>query len=202
MRNMIIAALKKIDNLLFAGFCDQYPKMLEREILGSCETLLEVGCGSRSPIRRFSRNLQYSVGIDCYAPVIIESRRAAIHNEYKILDALEIGEVFAKKSFDCVLASDLIEHLSKEDGLKLIAMMEAIARKKVIIFTPNGFLPQNEYAGNEFQAHLSGWEVDEMKNKGFVSSESTAGDLCEVSEHASDGARFFCGKESLCGRKS
>ena len=62
---------------------------------------------------------------------------------------------------------EFLEHLSKEDGQKLIAIMEKLAKKKVIIFTPNGFLPQKEFDGNTYQAHLSGWEVEEMKAKGY-----------------------------------
>ncbi len=77
------------------------------------------------------------------------------------------GREFQEKSFDCVCAFDVIEHLAKEDGLKLINSMERIARKKVIISTPNGFLSQGIHYGNPFQVHLSGWEVKEMKDMGY-----------------------------------
>ncbi|MBU4242294.1 MAG: SAM-dependent methyltransferase, partial [Nanoarchaeota archaeon] len=70
-------------------------------------------------------------------------------------------------SFDCVLASDLIEHLTKEEGNKLIKMMEKIAKKRVIIFTPNGFLPQGEFNKNPWQVHKTGWTVEEMQKKGY-----------------------------------
>ena len=45
--------------------------------------------------------------------------------------------------------------------------MEKIAKKKVIIFTPNGFLPQGAHSNNPFQLHRSGWSVDEMKNRRY-----------------------------------
>ena len=45
--------------------------------------------------------------------------------------------------------------------------MESIASKKVIVFTPNGFQPQNEHSGNILQRHLSGWSVKEMEAKGY-----------------------------------
>ena len=72
-----------------------------------------------------------------------------------------------KQSFDCVVALDLIEHVTKDDGLRLLEAIEAIARRKVVIFTPNGFLPQDAVGDNEFQRHLSGWEVDEMRGLGY-----------------------------------
>ena len=45
--------------------------------------------------------------------------------------------------------------------------MEAIAKERVVVFTPNGFLQQHEYDNNPKQVHKSGWYVDEMRNKGY-----------------------------------
>jgi hypothetical protein len=111
--------------------------------------------------------LEYAVGIDAFEPAIEQSKKLNIHNSYRVMDCRKIGEEFQEKSFDCVCALDFIEHLSKEDGLKLIDSMERIAKKKVIIFSPNGFLSQGVHDGNPFQPHLSGWEVEEMKDMGY-----------------------------------
>lgn len=157
---------KKIDNFFFGKLHDQYPKMLEKEVLG-CDSLLDVGCGFESPIRGFSSKIKHTVGVDFYEYAIERSKKAGIHNDYVVADVLQLDSCFGEKSFDCVVASDLIEHLKKEDGYRLIRMMEKIARKKVIIFTPNGFLPQREFDGNELQVHISGWEIEEMKKMGF-----------------------------------
>src|SRR6266568_4602358 len=144
---MIKTLSKKIDNLFFGHLKEQYPRMLEKEVEGY-ETLLDVGCGPDSLVKRFSRKLKYSVGIDGFEPSILKSRSAGIHSEYFLMNVMDIDKKFRPASFDCAFLADLIEHLTKEDGLKLIEMVEKIARKKVIIFTPNGFLPQEEYDGN------------------------------------------------------
>ncbi|MBU0708379.1 class I SAM-dependent methyltransferase, partial [Patescibacteria group bacterium] len=158
--------LKGVDRAIFGYFYDEFYRILEKEIIGCCDTLLDVGCGTNSPIQRFSGKLGHSVGVDISELVEGEGFKK-IHDEYKIMNALRIGEMFAEDSFDCVLASDVIEHLFKDDGLKLISLMEKIARKKVIVFTPNGFLSQDLEIGNRYQAHLSGWNVDEMKSEGY-----------------------------------
>ena len=146
---------------------------LERAI-GNAKTVLDVGCGYPSPIRWFSKKF-YSVGVDAFEPSIEKSRAEGIHNDYINADVLEIGMRLSDKSFDCVLALDLIEHLSKEDGLKLLEMMEHIAKKKVVVFTPNGFVPQVEYSdnpfqiqGNPWQIHKSGWTTEEMRMRGYT----------------------------------
>lgn len=142
-----------------------YTIELEKAV-GECNTLLDVGCGSNSPIQKFSKKL-YCEGVDAFLPSIENSKKAGIHNKYHAISVLDIEKKFEPKSFDCVLASDLIEHLEKKDGLKLIDMMEKIAINKVIIFTPNGFLKQGEYDNNPWQVHKSGWTVKEMKAKGY-----------------------------------
>jgi len=160
---------KKIDRMIFSSLSDEFIRALEQECVerDNYKTLLDIGCGKCSPIHRFSKKINYTLGIDAFEPAIEESRKLKIHNEYKVMECKDIENEFQENSFDCVCALDFIEHLSKEDGLKLIDSMERIARKKVIIFTPNGFLPQGVYDNNPFQPHLSGWGVKEMKNMGY-----------------------------------
>ncbi len=161
--------LKKIDKAIFSSISDYFIQVLETECIegGNCKTLLDIGCGKNSPIHKFSKKMDYTIGVDAFEPAIEESRKLKIHNEYKVMECKDTDNAFQENSFDCVCALDLIEHLSKKDGLKLIDSMERIARKKVIIFTPNGFLFQGIHDNNPLQPHLSGWEVDEMKDKGY-----------------------------------
>lgn len=151
---------------LYHKIFPSYEVRLEK-IIGDCESLLDVGCGNSSPIKSFSKRL-YTVGVDIFEPSIKKSKKLGIHNQYYKMDVLDIGERFEPFSFDCVFASDVLEHVSKEDGIRLIEMMEKIARKIVIIQTPNGFLPQYEYENNPWQKHLSGWNTEEMKERGYV----------------------------------
>ena len=153
--------------MLIEPFEEPLARELEREVVGSCATLLDIGCGRNSPIRRFSRRLERTVGVDLFDGYLAQSREAAIHSEYRQVDALEVDTVFGPRSFDCVVALDLIEHLEKPQGLRLLEAMERVARRKVIVFTPNGFLPQAPYHDNPWQAHRSGWHVDEMRARGY-----------------------------------
>ncbi len=153
--------LKKIHSKVFHDFVYEFGKELK-----GMNSVLDVGCGASSPIKEFSNNF-YSVGVDAFKPSIEKSKKNKIHNEEYFMDVMDINKKFKKNSFDCVIAIDLIEHLSKEDGLILIKRMEEIAKKKIIIFTPNGFLEQGVYDNNKWQIHNSGWGVKEMKNLGY-----------------------------------
>jgi hypothetical protein len=48
----------------------------------------------------------------------------------------------------------------------MLRQMESLARKQVIIFTPNGFLPQKSRDG-DLQEHQSGWTAQEFRQKGY-----------------------------------
>lgn len=137
-----------------------------RKAIGDCKSILDIGCGKSSLLKYFPKSI-YSEGVEAFEPYIEESRKQGIHNKYHKMDVLQIQEVFPKSSFECVYAGDVIEHLEKDDGLRLIKTMEKIASKKVIIYTPNGFLPIGERDGNKWYIHKSGWYVEEMQKLGF-----------------------------------
>lgn len=134
---------------------------------GGCQSLLDVGCGERSPIHRFSAGITHSVGLDVHVPSIERSRQAGIHSEYRVAKVTDLSSQFAPGTFDCLVALDVIEHFTKEDGNRLLEAMESIARHKVVVFTPNGMVYQPPEPGNPFQEHLSGWTADEMRGRGY-----------------------------------
>jgi len=144
-----------------------FARKLESEVVGKCATAIDLGCGKDSPLKFFSNELKYSLGVDSHMPSIASSMKSGIHSEYIASDILETCRKITDNSFDCALALDLIEHLEKEDGEKLLKEMARIAKKRIIIYTPNGFLKQTVFEDNQAQKHLSGWSVKEMKKFGF-----------------------------------
>jgi len=163
---MIREVFKKFDRLVFRYFYQQYWKTLEREI-NSCQTLLDLGCGTDSPILNFKHKLKYTLGVDIFEPSLKQSKKKLIHSDYLQFDVLNIDNAIKNKSFDWVLASDLLEHLSKNDGRRFLSAIEQIAKRKIIVFTPNGFITQLTYDGNKYQTHLSGWDFEQMKKLGY-----------------------------------
>jgi len=135
---------------------------LQKELAG-CDTVLDLGCGYNSPIRYC--NVPFSVGVELFDPYLDESKKKAIHNEYIKADVRKIE--FGPRSFDAAVALDLLEHLTKDEGAELLCKMESWAKKKVVVFTTNGYLLQGPCDGNYLQEHKSGWSVDELGELGY-----------------------------------
>src|SRR5438128_3353435 len=76
------------------------------------------------------------------------------------------------KSVDSVFALDFIEHLEKEDGLRMLREAERVARRQIVIDTPQGFFPQcyddpskpDRWGmdGGYWQTHRSGWRPEDF----------------------------------------
>lgn len=76
------------------------------------------------------------------------------------LRKLDSFDIFKNKSFDVVMALDVIEHLEMNTALQVIGNMERIARKKIIIYTPVSMKSNDEnipdawgMGENQFQEH-------------------------------------------------
>jgi hypothetical protein len=107
------------------------------------------------------------VGIEGYAPSVEKAKQNRTHHDLVLGDVRSLERYFKAGQFDCCAALDLIEHLTKEDGLRLVQAMEQIASLKVLILTPNGFLPQRRAEQTDLQEHLSGWGTSEMRQLGY-----------------------------------
>lgn len=132
--------------------------------LQDCESVLDLGCGPNSPLQ-YCTNIKYSVGVESFKPYLDETKKKKIHKEYLDNNIEELD--FAEDSFDAVIMIEVIEHLPKDLGAKIIKKMEKWAKKKIIITTPNGFFPMGSVDNNNFQRHLSGWNVLDFSSRGF-----------------------------------
>jgi len=146
-----------------------------RERMSDCGCLLDVGCGKDSPIEYVAER-GYSVGLDIFKPYLLKSKRAKIHDDYVLASINYLR--FKPKSFQTTALIDVLEHLNKSDGYKILNQIEGLATEKVVVFTPNKFLKQQEYDDNVHQMHLSGWTLLELVNLGFS--------VCGI-----NGVRFF-----------
>ena len=143
-------------------------KFLKKELKG-CKNVLDLGCGKNSPLRLLKNNPDFkdlhTVGVDIFSPyILMNTHENKIHSEYLNMNIFDID--FPEKSFDCAILFDVIEHFDREDFLKFLPKLEKIV-KKILIITPNGYIDQDGYDSNPYQAHRSGWTIEDFKNLGF-----------------------------------
>lgn len=160
MKNIIE---KIYHNRIFARIFHTVSFCLKQE-LRSCESVLDLGCGQSSPLQ-FSKNIKNSTGVEIFQPYLEETKKRKIHTEYIEKKVEDID--FPENSFDAVILLEILEHLPEETGYAMLEKAEKWAKKKVIVSTPNGFLPQRARDGNLLQEHLSGWSMETMEKLGF-----------------------------------
>jgi SAM-dependent methyltransferase len=134
--------------------------------LAGCRSVLDVGCGARSPLGAVGFS-GFAVGLDASGPALAAARAYGRHAALVRADAATVDRVFRPASFDAVVALDVIEHLERERALALVAALERVARRRVVIFTPNGYVPQPPTPENPYQEHRCGFDADDMRALGY-----------------------------------
>jgi hypothetical protein len=124
------------------------------------DSFLDIGCGG-SPQTRFIRP-RLRVSTDASTKLVGWPIAPFI-----LCNALQLGEILPPRHFDLVCALDVIEHLGKDDGRKLIEIAERLCKRRVIFFTPSGELWMDG-EGDPFMTHLSGWTPEEFQGLGYA----------------------------------
>ncbi len=153
--------MRRLHRLFAPKLLDPRISLLARQ-LGQRDTVLDVGCGANSPVTRLKTG--YRVGLDVFLPYLLEARRRGTHDDFVLADANHLP--LKDRSLDCVVALDVVEHLEKQRGYELIAELERVAKRRVVVTTPNGFIPTPD-AEIPWQEHRSGWIPDEFRRLGY-----------------------------------
>jgi 2-polyprenyl-3-methyl-5-hydroxy-6-metoxy-1,4-benzoquinol methylase len=140
-----------------------------RRLVSDSDSVLDIGCGRRPQVLDLATPSKY-LGVDVHEPSIQalrESDRFTLlpDSEARVMKIADL--TIEENSFDVVLCLDVIEHLTRGEGLELLENLKRWAKRVVLVSTPNGFLRQDPYDGNDFQMHLSGWTVDDFYAAGF-----------------------------------
>lgn len=148
---------------------------MNQRIVNDCagmHSVVELGAGDG----RFIGSLTHGrrMAVELYEPYI-EHMQATYPNLVVFqADAREWIAERSENSVDAVLAINLVEHMTHDDGERLITNCLRVAKRVAIIYTPNGLQPQHptevlpEHGQNPLQEHVSGWYVDELLRFGLI----------------------------------
>lgn len=137
-----------------------------RRFLNDSKTVLDVGCGDGTFMALINKDGNFKItGVEIFPEYVKRAKETGVYEKVIEKDVMKIN--FSPKSFDAAVCSQVIEHLKKPDGIKLISKISEIAKEVVIIGTPNGHYSQGVYDENVYQKHLSEWRVEDFQKMGF-----------------------------------
>lgn len=143
------------------------PSILE-QIPTGMQSLLDVGCGRGiiGALSRIYREPKRLVGLDVYGPYLEFCQRFSLYDELVQWDLEKLPLPFGAEEFEVATCIEVIEHLHREHGERLLDELERVAQR-VVVTTPNLFFEQAEYDGNLHQRHLSFWRPSDFRRRGY-----------------------------------
>lgn len=134
------------------------------------DEVIDFGCGLMPITRKLK--CKKLIGIEVYEPNIEKLRieLACLSNVY--IWQFDLAGPFLGKmrnnSTDIALAIDVVEHFPPKDSKRLINEMERIGRKRIVIFTPIGYVPQEREENRKHQRHRCGYFPEELEALGYT----------------------------------
>jgi len=143
-------------------------------------TVLDLGCGFghwghllRTHYHSDAPALAARVtGVDIHDGNVAFCRSTGVYHALECADALTFLARQPAAAFDTVIATELIEHLPKADGERLLAELARVAARVSVLSTPNWDYLRPGAATmtgwNAHEAHLSSWTAGELRRRGFT----------------------------------
>lgn len=98
-------------------------------------------------------------GVEPFARYITPCHEYIYNNIYN-MDILEFVKE-QKMGYDLVLLIDVLEHIDKDEGKKLLQILLR-KNRNILISTPKVFNKQGEVFGNKYEVHRSFWKKKEL----------------------------------------
>ena len=104
-------------------------------------------------------------GIEAF-PTYLTPVHEYVYNQVMIGEAIELLGGIDDRSYDLVLAIDILEHFTKPDGLKFLSELKRVSKRATLVSTPKEFHSQ-EIEANPYENHRSHWTDEELTQAGY-----------------------------------
>lgn len=137
------------------------------------KTVLDLGCDRGDFMKGISKDRGWEItGVELYEDSIKVAKESGVYQEVIKGDITKLPKEVVGKKYDLVFCSQVLEHLPKNKGEKVLKEWEELAGKKIMVSTPNGFMPYEKIEvhkdeKNPHQQHLSGWQIKELRDRGY-----------------------------------
>lgn len=160
--------LQYVETLFPASILDvgmgmgQYGFLARTNLEGTNLFRIENGIGRQSRKEEWRVQIDGIEGCGGYLTPVHEY----CYNQSLIGDALTILPTLPDRSYELVLAIDILEHFTKPDGFTFLQQLKRVSSKAAIVSTPKHFIPQ-EVPLNPYEDHRSWWTQEEIMDAGF-----------------------------------
>jgi len=131
------------------------------------KTMFDIGMGYGN-IGSYAKSIYPEIelnGVEIFLPYLVHEASKA--KNYKRIILADIRDMIDKLwKVDVIVAFDVIEHLVKDDGLKVMEYLKRISKMCLLISLPIIDYPQGVIFGNEAEIHRHNWKVEEMESFG------------------------------------
>jgi SAM-dependent methyltransferase len=140
-------------------------------------SFLDIGCGYGKwgfllKKYRWSKEggTPFVVGVDAFPPHVKSLSKESFYDEVLVGDGVSLP--FRDKSFDSIIACEVLEHLPHEQGGPFIQELKRVAKESFVVTTPNfdclrgGGETQDGF--NEYEAHKHIYSPQEFCSLGFT----------------------------------
>lgn len=125
------------------------------------KTIIDVGAGSATYPKLLGKNYEY-IAIEIFKPYI---RKFQLRKYYKEIIIGDVTQIDLPQG-DCIIFGDVLEHIDKEEALKLIEMASMLYPHIVISIPISHKKGEIRYAethyGNIHESHISAWDFREL----------------------------------------
>jgi len=133
------------------------------------DEVIDFGCGLMPITKKLK--CKKLIAVDGWYPYVDRLRQSLSNEKHIFVWHLDLSgpllSAARDRSIDVSLALDVVEHFEKEDAIELIKQMERISRKRVVIFTTDGFRPQERDENKKLQRHRCGFRPHEFDDMGY-----------------------------------
>ena len=134
-----------------------------RSVLQPTDRVLDVGCSVGTGSVLLARRPTF--GVDIHLESLRRARSGGQRSPVTCADIVALP--FADRSFEVVVALDVLEHLEADVGLLLLAELRRVSARDVVLLTPSGFDPQPAEPDQPWMEHRSGWSAPQLEAEGF-----------------------------------
>lgn len=128
-------------------------------------TVIDIGAGSGTYARAVRGHSPWKgrwTAVEAWEPYVDQFGLHGLYNAVVVEDARRLTASFYRA--DCVIAADVLEHMTRADAVALLDKIRAHAAN-LIVSVPVLHLDQEAVNGNPYERHIDHWTADAMRTE-------------------------------------